>query len=54
VQLADCAAFALLKREVPPTPHVKKYRIHKLFDRSLSPICFRKASYSDPLGVVRK
>jgi hypothetical protein len=54
IQLADCAAFALLKREVSPTPHVKKYGIHTVFDRSLSGICYRKASYGDPLGIVRK
>ena len=54
IQLADCAAFALLKREVNLTPHVRKYRIHKLFERSLSGVCFRKASRSDPLGIVRK
>jgi hypothetical protein len=54
VQLADCVAFALLKREVPPTAHINKYGIHKMFDRCLSGVCLRKASISDPLGVVRK
>jgi len=28
-QLADCAAFALLKREVAPTAHAKKDRHHQ-------------------------
>lgn len=54
VQLADCVAFSLLKREVPPTPHVKKYGIQKMFEKSLSGVCFRKASQADPLGIVRK
>jgi len=54
VQLADCVAFALLKREVTPTPTVKKYGIHKMFDRCLAGVCFRKACKTDPLGIVRK
>lgn len=54
VQLADCIAFALLKREVTPTPNVKKYGIDKMFDRCLAGVCYKKASYADPLGVVRK
>jgi hypothetical protein len=54
IQLADCVAFALLKREVPPTPNVAKYGIHKMFDATISKICYRKASPRDPFGVVRK
>lgn len=47
VQLADCVAFALLKREVAPTPHVSKYGINNMFERSLSGVCFRDASRFD-------
>lgn len=54
IQVADCIAFALLKREVQPTPHVKKYGLHKMFDETLTGICFKKASPADPLGIVRK
>ena len=54
VQLADCVAFALLKREVPPTENIKKYGIQKMFDRCLAGVCYRKASYADPLGLIRK
>lgn len=54
VQLADCVAYALLKREVPPTPRIEKYGIHKMFDENLSGVCFRKASPGDELGIVRK
>jgi hypothetical protein len=54
VQLADAVAFALLKREVAPTPHVKRYGIDKMFDRALTGVCFRPASAKDPLGIVRK
>lgn len=54
VQLADCVAFALLKRESPPTPNVKRYSIHKMFDKCLSGVCLRTASRKDPLGIVRK
>jgi hypothetical protein len=54
IQLADAVAFALLKREVAPTPHVKKYGIHQMFDRTLTGVCYRFASKFDPLGIVRK
>jgi hypothetical protein len=54
LQLADCVAFALLKREVPPTPLALKYGLHKMFDDTLPGVCFRKASITDPLGIVRK
>ncbi|MGD0896255.1 MAG: DUF3800 domain-containing protein [Thermoguttaceae bacterium] len=53
LQLADFAAFALLKREVAPTPTVGRYNIHKMFDEALAGICFRLASPRDPLGIVR-
>jgi hypothetical protein len=54
LQLADCVAYALLKREVPPSTNVKKYEIHKMFESALSGACFRPASPRDPLGIVRK
>ncbi len=54
LQLADCAAFALLKREVAPTPLVNKYGIHEMFDDTLARICFRPACRTDPLGIVRR
>jgi len=53
LQLADFVAFALLKQEVPPTPTVKKYEIHEMFQQALAGVCFRKASPRDPLGIVR-
>ncbi|MGK4007895.1 DUF3800 domain-containing protein [Sorangium sp. So ce1036] len=53
LQLVDCASYALLKRETEPTKHIKKYNIHKMFDAALPPLCFRKASSNDPLGIVR-
>jgi hypothetical protein len=53
IQLADCVAFALLKREVTPTPNIRKYGIHEMFDQTISGVCFRKASLGDPLGIVR-
>jgi hypothetical protein len=54
IQLADCAAFSLLKRESPPTPNIKKYGIHTFFDECLAKICFKPATRKDPLGIVRK
>jgi len=54
IQLADAVAFALLKREVPPTPHVKKYGLDRMFERCLAQVCVKRASPADPLGIVRK
>ncbi len=54
IQLVDCIAFALLKRETAPTPQVKKYNLHKAFDMHLSGVCLTQASSGDPLGIVRK
>ena len=54
IQLADAVAYALLKREVPPTRHVRRYGIDGMFEKCLSGVCYKKASYGDPLGIVRK
>jgi hypothetical protein len=54
LQLVDCVAFALLKKETAPTPNIKKYGIHKMFDEVLPNICVKVASKTDPLGIVRK
>lgn len=53
IQLADCMAFALLKRETPPTTNIMKYGIHEMFEEAISGICFKPASPRDPLGIVR-
>jgi hypothetical protein len=54
IQLADCAAFALLKRESAPTPQIRKYSVHRAFDLHLAGICERRASASDRYGIVRR
>lgn len=54
VQLADCVAFALLKREVVPTKNIKKYGIQKMWDDTVASICYRQASKGDPYGIVRQ
>jgi hypothetical protein len=54
IQLVDCVAFALLKRETQPTSQVKKYNLHRAFDTHLAGICVTQASHGDPLGIVRK
>jgi len=54
IQLVDCIAFSLLKRETAPTKNINKYGIDKMFEKALSGICFRKAHPKDPLGIVRK
>jgi len=53
VQLADCVAYALLKREVTPTANVLRYGINGMFEQTLTGVCFKPASKSDPLGIVR-
>jgi hypothetical protein len=52
LQLIDFVAFALLKREVPPSPFVKQWGYQTLFDR-LRPVLCLPASASDPCGIVR-
>jgi len=54
IQLADCVAFALLKRETQPTPNIQQYGIHEFFAQALPGVCHKPASPSDPLGIVRK
>lgn len=54
LQLVDCVAFALLKREVPPTPNIRKYGVQRMFDQVLANICLKMTSRQDPLGIVRK
>ncbi len=54
IQLADCVAFSLLKKESTPTPRIKKYGIEKMFESCLQGVCFKAASPSDPYGIVRK
>jgi hypothetical protein len=54
IQLADCVAYALLKRETPPSARIKKYGIDQMFDENLQGVCFKPAAPTDPLGVVRK
>lgn len=54
IQLVDCIAFSLLKRETVPTSQIKKYGIHKAFDKCLRGICVKAASPRDPDGIVRK
>lgn len=52
LQLVDFVAFALLKREVPPSPFVLKWGYHQLFDRLKNVVC-KAACATDPLGIVR-
>jgi hypothetical protein len=47
IQLADFAAFALLKREVPPTPLVSRYGLDKGF-AVLDPVLNKAAHPRDP------
>lgn len=54
IQLVDCCAWALLKRETLPTSNVSKYGFDKAFDSHLKGICYTPASPHDPLGIVRK
>lgn len=53
IQLADCVAFSLLKRETTPSERIKKYGINEMFDQAIAGICYKKTSQKDPLGIVR-
>ena len=44
IQLVDCIAYALLKKQTPPSRHIKKYGIDKAFDK-----CIRRASVTPGL-----
>ena len=54
LQSADFIAYALLKSEVPATPHVARYKLAEVYEL-LEPICVKRASRKDPrgLGIVR-
>ena len=52
LQLIDFAAFALLKREIPPSPFILRWGYHTLFAR-LEPVLCLAASGTDPQGIVR-
>ena len=54
LQAADFIAFALLKGEVPATPHIAKYGLTGVYD-DLDAILAKEASGKDPrrLGIVR-
>jgi uncharacterized protein DUF3800 len=52
LQLADFVAFALLKREVPPSKFVQQWGYHTLFDK-LRPVLCLAASQYDRYGIVR-
>jgi hypothetical protein len=54
LQSADFIAYALLKSEAAPTPHVSKYELATAYSL-LEPICVKRASARDPrkLGIVR-
>ncbi len=51
IQLADFAAYALLRREVP-TEASKEFGVSLAFDQ-LEPVCFKAANNKDPLGIIR-
>ena len=53
LQLADFVVFALLKKEVAPTPLIKRYGINRMFVDALAGVCYKKASPRDPHGIVR-
>jgi hypothetical protein len=47
IQLVDCVAYALLKQEVEPTEHIKKYKINEMFGSTLSRVLFLPACKLD-------
>jgi hypothetical protein len=53
IQLADCVAFALLKKETPLVFKTSKHGVPTFFEACLSKVCFKAASPRDKLGIVR-
>jgi Protein of unknown function (DUF3800) len=53
IQLADCVAFALLKKETPIASKSAKRGVPALFEEYLSGVCFKQASPGNKLGIVR-
>lgn len=54
IQLADCAAFALLKRETPnKSTHTRQHSLDRMWDQHLRSVRFPKAAPRDPDGIVR-
>jgi len=51
IQLADCIAYALLRRE-NPLPSKTRYGLHQAFNH-LDPILVREARPRDPEGIIR-
>jgi hypothetical protein len=53
IQMADFCGYALLQQERPTAnPKRMRYALHQVF-KTLSPICVREASPTDPFGIVR-
>lgn len=52
LQLVDFAAFALLKKEVPPTEFITRWGYHELFPL-LEAVCCKAAHPRDRYGIVR-
>ena len=53
IQLADCAAYTLLRREASTPSRSDRYGIKSAWARHMPAICHRDASPSDPHGIVR-
>lgn len=53
IQLADCAAFALLKKETPLMAKTAKYGVPSFFEKCLGKACFEAASPRNKFGIVR-
>jgi hypothetical protein len=53
IQLADCVAFGLLKKETPLVFKTSKHGVPTFFEKFLSKVCFKPASPGDKLGIVR-
>lgn len=52
IQLVDCIAYALLKRQTPPSRQIKKYGIDKAFDKCIKKACVTPGLRTNPDGVI--
>lgn len=54
LQLTDCVAYSLLRKESPPSQFTETYGIREMFQQALRSVCFLAAARDDPEGIVRK
>jgi len=52
IQLVDCIAYALLKKQTPPSRQIKKYGVDKAFDKCIRKACVTPGLHAYPDGIM--